>query len=246
MTYAKPPSAARGRWIVLPAAMLLGAIVSCATARPPQDKAPESPRKPDKSEKPDKPEDEAAEYVEYRYLPELGQITVADGVVRGPKSVASVKSHLRELAHKGIYPCVDRQRRHSYRRSDELEGHRFETVISITPPAGDDEEDDWERRVIVTVDGRKKVDCSIGQSPDGLFVYGVTIYPEDGTVEVAAVDDEGTELVPPVEFESLDDPGVITDDTLQPAPDDDEDDMAPKIERASGPLSPVQRLKSDI
>ena len=215
MTYAQ-------RSTLLASLLLVTALLPSAMARAPQERPGE----------PAKPEETAAEYVEYRCLPELGQITIADGVVRGRKSVARVKAHVRDLAKRGFYPCVDRGRAHSYRRTDEVDGHRFDTVISITPPAGNDEEDDWERRVVVTVDGRKKVDCSIGQSADGLFVYGVTIYPEDGTVEVAAVADDGTELLPPAEFELLDDPGIITDDTLQPAPDDDEDEATPKIEKA--------------
>jgi len=87
--------------------------------------------------------------------------------------------------------------------------------------------------VTVTVDGRKKVDCSIGQSVEGLFVYGVTIFPEDGTVEVSAVADDGTELLPPEQFESLDEPGVITDEALQPIPEDEgSDETTPRIEKA--------------
>ena len=177
-----------------------------------------------------------AEYVEYRCLPELGQITISDGIVRGRRTVASVKAKAKELSRRGVFPCVDRDQPHAYRRRDEMSGRRFDTVIVITPPAADgSEDDDWGRRVTVSVDGRRKVDCSIGQSPDGLFVYGVTIFPEDGTVEVAAVADDGTELLPPEEFESIDDPGVITDETLQPVPEDEGvEEEAPRIEKASG------------
>jgi hypothetical protein len=211
----------RRRAAVVLAATVLAAGAS-ASGRAPKDQPEEPGHKSESS----------AEYVEYRSLPELGQITISDGVARGKRTVASVKTKVRELAHRGIYPCVDRKRAHTYRRSDEIEGHKFETTIVIAPPEGDEEEDDWDRRVTVTVDGRKKVDCSIGQSPDGIFVYGVTIYPEDGTVEVSAVADDGTELVPRAEYESLDDPGVITDDTLQPAPEDEDEMAAPKIEKA--------------
>ena len=100
----------------------------------------------------------------------------------------------------------------------------------IVPPKGED--DDWTRRVTVLVDGRKKLDCSMGDSPDGeLFVYGVTIFPEDGTIEVAAVDADGAEVFPPRELEAIDHPGVITDDVLQP--DTGEEDDTPKpLEKA--------------
>ena len=101
----------------------------------------------------------------------------------------------------------------------------------IVPPKGED--DDWTRRVTVLVDGRKKLDCSVGDSPDGeVFVYGVTIFPEDGTIEVAAVNADGEEVFPPEKLELIDNPGVITDDTLQPDEGDDEDDKSKPLEKA--------------
>ena len=172
----------------------------------------------------------AAEFVEYRALPELGQITISDGVVRGRKPVEYMRSNANKLAARGIFGCTDRDRRRTFRRVDELAGRKFETLIVIAPPA--DEDGDWTRRVTVLVDGRRKLDCSVGDSPDGeVFVYGVTIFPDDGTIEVAAVDANGEELYPPRELELIDDPGVITDDTLMP--DEGVDDPEPKrLERA--------------
>jgi hypothetical protein len=172
----------------------------------------------------------AAEFVEYRALPELGQITISDGVVRGRKPVEYLRSHATKLAARGIFGCTDRDRRRSFRRVDELAGRKFETLIVIAPPA--DEDGGWTRRVTVLVDGRRKLDCSVGDSPDGeVFVYGVTIFPDDGTIEVAAVDANGEELYPPRELELIDDPGVITDDTLMP--DEGVNDPEPKrLERA--------------
>jgi len=183
------------------------------------------------AEDPKKEDEEipTAEYVEYRHLPELGQITISDGEVRGAKSVARVQAHSRELAKKGIFPCVDEDKPHVYRRTDELDGRKFETVVIINPP--EDEDSDWTRHLTVRVDGRKKVDCSIGSSPDGeVFVSGVTIYPEEGTVEVAASDDDGETLLPVGELEELNNSGVITDDTLQPPPEDEEP-AKPKTEK---------------
>ena len=213
-------------------AWLMGLAASCAApARAPQaERAPRAERPHDAGEA---PQETFAEYVEYRCLPELGQITISDGIVRGRRSVAAVKSKAKELSRRGVFPCVDRQEPHAYHRVDEMTGRRFETLVVITPPAADDEEEDWGRRVTVTVDGRRKVDCSIGQSVEGLFVYGVTIFPEDGTVEVSAVADDGTELLPPEQFESLDEPGVITDEALQPIPEDEgSDETTPRIEKA--------------
>jgi hypothetical protein len=82
------------------------------------------------------------------------------------------------------------------------------------------------------VDGRKKLGLLDGDSPDGeVFVYGITLFPEDGTIEVAAVDADGEEVFPPKELEAIDHPGVITDHVLQP--DTGEDDDTPKpLEKA--------------
>jgi hypothetical protein len=175
-------------------------------------------------------EETVGEFIEYRCLPELGQITISDGVVRGRKPVAHLRSHGKELAARGIFPCTDREHRKSYRRVEELNGHKFETLIVIVPPAEAD--GDFTRRLTVRVDGRKKLDCSVGNSPgDDIFVYGVTIFPDDGTIEVAAVDADGAELFPPAELELIDNPGVITDDTLAPDPGEEED-MEKPLERA--------------
>ena len=208
--------------------LLLAALLLAA----PSHKAapPPTPAPPPPATQPSHGEDTVAEYVEYRCVPELGHITISDGIVRRRKPVQYLRSHAKELAARGIFPCTDERRRRSYRRTEQLGGHRFETLVVIVPPA--DEESDWTRRVTVLVDARKKLDCSIGDSPDGsLFVYGVTIFPEDGTIEVAAVDADGREVFPPGELELIDDPGVITDATLQPDPVEDEDAARP-LERA--------------
>jgi len=174
-------------------------------------------------------EPSSAEFIEYRSLPELGQITITDGVVRGAKSVARLEGRAAQLAKHGIFACTDEEKPHVYRRTDEMDGRRIETTVVINPP--EDEESDWTRHVTVRVDGRKKVDCSIGESPEGdVFVAGVTVFPEDGTVDVVASDAEGSTLVPPEGFEKLDERGVITDDNLQPPPDDVEPEK-PKTEK---------------
>lgn len=197
--------------------------------QPPGDEKKAEPQPRDHGHGKDAGADDTAEYIEYRALPELGQITVSDGVVRGAKATAHLRSHAKELAGRGIFPCTDETRRRTYHRVDEMEGHKFKTVVVITPPA--DKDGDWTRRVTIHVDGRKKLDCSLGNSPDGdVFVYGVTLFPEDGTIEVAAVDADGEEVFPPHELEVMTNPGVITDDTL--GPDDGEDDEPTPMEKA--------------
>ena len=52
-------------------------------------------------------EPSSAEFIEYRSLPELGQITITDGVVRGAKSVARLEGRAAQLAKHGIFACTD-------------------------------------------------------------------------------------------------------------------------------------------
>jgi hypothetical protein len=46
-------------------------------------------------------------------------------------------------------------------------------------------------------------------------VYGISIYPEDGTVDAAASDFDGYELTLPKEATQLDSPTVIKDDVFE-------------------------------
>lgn len=218
---------------LLLAALLLSAPMdarSIANAAKPQVASPADPAPQPAPAEPDPPREWVAEYVEYRSMPELGHITISDGIVRGRKPVEHLRSHGKELAARGIFPCADAERRRTYRRTDRVGGHTFETLVLITPLVGEDEA--WTRRVTVSVDGRRKIDCSIGDSPDGeLFVYGVTIFPENGTIEISAVDADGLDVFPPRELELINHPGVITDETLRPDPGEEDETPVP-LERA--------------
>ncbi len=67
------------------------------------------------------------------------------------------------------------------------------------------------------IDGRKKIDCTIGSSLDGeLLVYAVNIFPEDDTIEVIAVNADGEEVGVDPDVATIDDPRVITDESLEP------------------------------
>ena len=226
-------------WAVAPLLLVLMNAGCASTARGAHDVAARREVRPvvagaivvaDSPDDQDEDEPPSTEYVEYRFLPELGQIVINDGVVRGEKSVARLESRAAELAKRGVFACTDKDKPHVYRRSDELDGRKIETVVIINPPA--DEESDWSRHLVVRVDGRKKVDCSIGYSEDeSVFVSGVTVYPEDGTVELSAFDADGEVLLPPDEFLDLDHKGVITDDTLQPPDDGAEQPEKAKTEK---------------
>ena len=188
-------------------------------------------------------DDEAlADYVEYRSIPELSQIQISTGVVRGKAAVERLKNRCDEFAKRGIYPCIDKSGPKVYRRSETMDGHLIETVLTIDPPpagarkkeedrgGADEHEPTWIRHLVIRIDGHRKFNCSIGDSPtDELIVYGISIYPEDGTVDAAASDFDGYELNLPKEATKIDSPTVIKDDVFedQNSADDVPDDKPP-------------------
>src|SRR4029079_15761247 len=104
---------------------------------------------------------------------------------------------------------IDKSGPKVYRRSETMDGHVIETVLTIDPPppgaakkdedrGADDHETTWIRHIVIRIDGHKKFNCSIGDSPtDELVVSGISIYPEDGTVDAAASDFDGSERTLP-------------------------------------------------
>ena len=170
-------------------------------------------------------EQPTAEYIEYRAQPELGRVSISDNTVRGKKAVEHLTAHAAELEKKGIFACTDEEKPHAYRRREKLAGRKIETFVVILPPApaegdpGDEEGPDDEpattQRLIVRVDGRTKIACSIGTSSSGeLWVSQVIIHPEEGTIEIHALTSEGEELTLPDDWLSLDDRTLITDQSF--------------------------------
>lgn len=166
----------------------------------------------------------AAEYIEYRSLPDLGTITISNGLVRGRKAVAFLTSHATQLSRVGIFSCTDDHQQHTYARKESMGGHTIQTLIAIEPPAEEGQEDTRSQHLVVLVDGARKIDCTIGTSADGnLLVYGFSIFPEDGSIEVVAVSGDGREMTLPADCRSLDKPDVITDDAFDEDRQQDED-----------------------
>ena len=186
------------------------------------EKAPTQPQQP--GEQPGEPAAPAkdGEYIEYHYLPELGQVVFSDNAVRGVKSVQSMKEHASALAEKGIYAFADESKRHVYRQSQKSGERTIESAIVIDPPTHEgDNGDFFTARLLVKVDGRKKIDCTIGTTADGeLWVNKVVIHVDDGSVEIRALNGDGDELNIPEAEESLDNPRIITDQSFY---DDDPD-----------------------
>src|SRR3954452_11258775 len=144
--------------------------------------------------------------------------------------------HADELSKQGVFACPDDDRRHVYRRSERMAGRKIDVLVVVEPPpvdAGDEKGDKGEKEekgdknggddadavgtqhLIIRVDGRRKVDCTIGTSADGeLWVSQVVVHAEDGTLEIRALDADGEELTLPDAWLSLDDRTLITDDSF--------------------------------
>ena len=185
--------------------------------------APAQPETPGSPEEQPAPPDRDGEFFECRSLPELGQIIFSDNAVRGVKQVKYLKSHASVLAEKGIYACADEAKRHVYHHSQKIGERTIESAVVIDPPTHEGDNGDYfTGRLLVNVNGRRKIDCTIGTTADGeLLVSRVVIHVDDGTVEIHALSGDGNEMDIPEAQESLDDPRVITDQSFY----DDDPDM---------------------
>jgi len=140
------------------------------------------------------------EYFECRALPELGQIIFSDNPVRGPTRVKYLKQHKSELAKKGIYACADESKREVHHETHKIGGRTIESAVVIEPPTHKgDNGDVFTGRLLVNVDGHRKIDCTLGTTADGeLWVSKVVIHVDDASVEIYALDGDGDAVsIPP-------------------------------------------------
>jgi hypothetical protein len=165
---------------------------------------------------------EPLDYVEYRVQPELGQISIVLGSVEGTRTVERVRGSAEALGRKGILICAGDEPRAVY-RSGTFNGHRIDTLIVAIPPEDPEDPDaTWSRWLLMNIDGRPKIECSLGDAGTeaNLFVYGLQIFPEDDLISISATDAEGNELVVPAEACSLEDDTLITNDSFEEPSDE--------------------------
>jgi hypothetical protein len=207
------------KWRHVFAVLVTLAIVACPTFSAPPTRKPATQPAPPERRAPQadvESDGDEAEYIEYRASPELGHITISNGAVRGERPVKHLRERADELAKKGIFPCTDEKRPRVHRRREKMGGRTIDSTVVIQPPTGEgDGGEYWTQRLLVSIDGRRKIDCAIGTTADGeLWVSQVVIHPEDGTLSILALCADGFELGLPEGWDSLDDPHVITDDAF--------------------------------
>jgi hypothetical protein len=166
--------------------------------------------------------DASLDFIEYRVQPELGQISIFTGTLYGRRTVDRARKAADMLTRKGILVSAGDAPRMLH-RTDTLGGKKFETLVLAAPPEPEDPDAGWTRRLLVTVDGRLKIDCSLGDAgaDANLFVYGVQLFPEDAKLSVSASDNDGHELTLPDDVMSLDDEAALTDDAFEEPADDE-------------------------
>ena len=130
------------------------------------------------------------EYIEYRYQPDLGKITILSSAVRSEKYVDYVSDNWEEVAKKDIFvhgPYFDGEKR-VFQRSHTIGKYKIETTLTLYPPSGSGMGGAHATtKVQVTINGKKKIDCNIGSLPGGnQEVSEIMICPEDDFIAIDA------------------------------------------------------------
>lgn len=131
------------------------------------------------------------EYIEYRYQPELGKITILSSLVRGRDSVDYVSDNWKELANENIFVHgayhIGEER--VFERSNTIGQYKIDTIMTLYPPAGNGMGGALPVTYLqVMINGTMKIDCNIGYSPGGNEeVEQIMICPGDNIILIKAV-----------------------------------------------------------
>ncbi|MBU1895244.1 hypothetical protein KJ641_00015 [Patescibacteria group bacterium] len=131
------------------------------------------------------------DYIEYRYQPKLGKVTIISNLVRGVEYVDYLSDNWQEVAEQNIFvvgTAVDEKR--VFKRSDEIDEYKIDTVLTLYPAKGYGVGGaNPLTTALVTINGKKKIDCNIGYLPRGSKeVKEIMICPEDDYIRIDAFD----------------------------------------------------------
>lgn len=138
--------------------------------------------------------DESLPIVEFRIVPSIDQVRLTAGFIHDPALQATVIARRAEFERRGIILVhVDSARR--IVREERVAGHAIRTQLSIYPPTNRGYKGGRSTAdVLVTVDGRKKIDCP-WDAPD-VELSDLSIMPVDGFVSMSGtVDDKSFHAV---------------------------------------------------
>lgn len=111
------------------------------------------------------PADISLAIIEYRVLQPVGQVRLTTGFVHDPETQKAMYAHLASLDQKGIILIAGDSVRHFTRR-ETIGTHSVETTIMIYPAVGHGYRGGLATAdIIVSVDGRKEIDCPYDSGP---------------------------------------------------------------------------------
>jgi hypothetical protein len=120
--------------------------------------------------------------IEYRVLTDLGQVRLTTGFVLDRDVQLRIRNNRDAFERRGIVlVSVESDRR--FVRREKIAGHSIETTISLYPPLGYGPGGGLSTaHVVVTVDGRKKIDCPYADNQIQLIDLAILVF--DGMIRV--------------------------------------------------------------
>ena len=126
--------------------------------------------------------------IEYRVLQQVGQVRLTTGFVHDPATQKAVFADLASFDRQGIILIAGGSVR-QFSRRETIGSHTVETAISAYPAVGHGYRGGLATAfVIVTVDGRKKIDCPYDQGP--IELAELDILPLEGTISITGSYDD--------------------------------------------------------
>lgn len=130
------------------------------------------------------------DYVEYRYQPKLGKITISYNQVRSEKYVDYLSENWKDLADRDIFTFGSYGSKESrvFKRNSVVDGYEIDTVLTVYSPAGMGMGGAYPTfEIQVFIDGKEKINSHIGYLPGGNYLVSrVTIHPNDEAIFVDA------------------------------------------------------------
>lgn len=157
------------------------------------------------------------DYVRYTDAPELGQIVIESGRVRGSRSVQSAVRSSSNLSAKNIFVGAG-SKDSRYKRVARYGKHVIQSNIIFHPPTGIGYGGgNYSAELAVSIDGVEKIHCNLGYvaRENNLHVQKIVIYPEDEYIEVSATAGmENKRVAPPLKHCLFEDPHLISNQGL--------------------------------
>jgi hypothetical protein len=122
--------------------------------------------------------------IEYRVLPQIGQVRLTTGHVHDPAIQWTIFANPASFDRRGII-LVGGDSVRRFNRRETIGSHSVETTISVYPATGHGYRGGLATAaIIVMVDGRKRIDCPYDSGPTEIADVGIK--PLDGIISILA------------------------------------------------------------